>query len=261
MSAALKTPRGDRALVGIYIGDTGVIGVELAAMAGFDYIRIDNEHTLLTPGEIREMIRIAERHDVPVLIRTPSLHDVTRMLDFGATGILLPNVQSAEEAARAVSFCKYAPIGSRGVCRIARCTHYALVDGQEYVRYAQENVCLAVQIESEQGMLNLDEILAVPGVDMVTVGPEDLAQSLGFMGQTQHQAILDAQLRVLELGHKYGKTVMLSAGSAARFAYLESLKADLLTIAFDTDIMIKALKKRIIEFIPSRFQQDKKCKC
>ena len=84
-----KAKKGETAL-GIYIGDTDVAVVEMAAIAGFDYIRIDNAHALVNPSKLADTIRVANAYDVPTLVRISSLEEMTKLLDFGATGILVP---------------------------------------------------------------------------------------------------------------------------------------------------------------------------
>ena len=252
MTNSIKTQKTKSTRNGIYIGDTGAAVAEMAAQAGFDYLRLDSEHSFRSPHEMRELIRIADAYSIPVLVRTPSLIDMTRLLDFGATGILVPDVRTARDAEQAVSACKYAPIGTRGVSRVTRCTGYGAMRGTEYHTFAAESTCVGVQIESQEGLNNLEEILSVPGVDLVTTGPEDMAQSMGIWGQTKHPNILEAQDRVLYLGHKHGKLVMLSAGTRERYLELKQKGTDLITIAFDSELIMDAMRNRIKEFSCSK---------
>lgn len=242
----LFTPNTQGApLKGVYIGDMGTTFLEIALELGFDYVRLDNEHTFASPHELREMIRLCDAYGVPTLVRTPSLEDVTRLLDFGATGILYPDIRTAEQAKKLVELCKYAPVGARGISRANRCTRYGLIAGKDYYDYAAQNICVAVQIESVEGMENLDEILSVPGMDLVTAGPEDMAQSMGVWGQTKHPDILAAQDRLVEAAHRHGKLAMLSATTPERYRYLTEKQTDLLTVAFDADIVATALRDRL----------------
>ena len=108
-------------ILGLYISSPDPYTVEMAKKAGYDFIRIDNEHTRIDYSSIVELTRTANLLDMPVQIRVSNLDDITKFLDFGITGIVVPNVNSVERAKEAVELTKFYPLGSRGMCPICRC--------------------------------------------------------------------------------------------------------------------------------------------
>ncbi len=155
--------------------------VELCCGAGADYLFIDFEHGLRDYGDVGQALLAAEACGVPALVRLGerSANLVTRMLDAGAAGFLFPHVETAEEAAELVSWCRYKPLGVRG-SGFARAT--LRHNGSEYERRQEASkqvVCIMV-IESLKGKANLAEILAVEGVTGIAIGPGDLSLELGI---------------------------------------------------------------------------------
>ncbi len=132
--------------------------------------------------------------------------EIKRLLDIGAQTLLIPYVQNAEEAARAVAAVRYAPQGMRGLAGITRATRYGMIDG--YARRASEEICLLVQVETAEALGNIEAIAAVDGVDGIFIGPADLAASMGFPGEPGHQevktAILQAIRRIVAAGKPAG---------------------------------------------------------
>lgn len=233
---------------GAYIGDTGETVCEIAAYAGFDYLRIDCEHTLMGAGQLKEMLRIADAADIPTLVRTSTYEEMTRCLDFGATGILVPDVSTAEQAREAVRHCKYTPLGERGMTNISRCVKYGGDPFLDYVQGANENICLAVQIESQEGVENIEEIIGVEGVDLVTLGKQDLSQSLGLPGQSSHPAVNAAEEKVVEACLKGGMPLLMTAGTPAQFKSLYERGIRCMTICFDGPFLTKAFRNQLAQF-------------
>ena len=168
---------------------------EILAGVGFDWLLIDGEHG---PLETREALAILQAvgEKVPCLVRVPEAAEVPikKMLDLGAAGIVVPQVNTAEQAARVVQFAKYAPAGSRGV-GLARAHKYGL-RFNEYVQSANDSTTVVVQAEHAQAVENIDEIVRVPGIDAVLLGPYDLSASLGKMGQISDPVVVTAIQKV-----------------------------------------------------------------
>ena len=162
---------------------------ELLAGCGFDWILIDTEHS---PGEMADVVaqlHALQGHDVSVIVR-PAWSDmvlIKRLLDAGAQTLLIPNVQTAQEAATAVSYARYPPAGVRGVSSGSRAAQYG--QSADYLRTADEQICILVQIETPLAVSNLETIAAVRGVDGLFIGPNDLAASMGHLGDAQHPAV------------------------------------------------------------------------
>jgi 2-dehydro-3-deoxyglucarate aldolase len=171
--------------------------VELLATAGYDWLFLDGEHGPFGAVQLQAMLQAAGP-DTPCLVRVPSHEEpaIKKALDIGAAGIVAPQVNSANAAVRIVDYAKYVPVGSRGV-GIARAHAYGL-RFQEYLESANENVTVVVQAEHHEAVANIRDIVQVPGVDAVLVGPYDLSASMGIPGQVDDATITSAINRVTE---------------------------------------------------------------
>ncbi len=188
-----KLENGDR-LIGTVVSIAKPQVSELLAQAGFDWLFIDGEHAPLDEADIQLLIQTAEH--TPCLVRVPSLDEVAikKALDAGATGIIVPQVNSAEQARLAVSYAKYPPTGQRGV-GISRAHGYGF-NFKDYLARANNEVVVVVQAEHALVLEEIDAIAATPGLDAVFVGPYDLSASLGKMGQVENPSVIDAVDRI-----------------------------------------------------------------
>lgn len=180
---------------------------ELLSRTGFDWLFVDGEHAPLSPLECQRILQgVADRCACIVRVSQAGEREIKSMLDTGADGVLVPQVNSAEQARQVVDWCRYPPLGTRGV-GLARAHGYGL-DFAEYVETANRNVVVVVQAEHWQAVENIEAIAAVEGVDAVLIGPYDLAASMGKMGEVTHPEVLAAIDRVtracLEAGVKLG---------------------------------------------------------
>lgn len=245
MRNILRQSRAGERMLGIYVSIPDPAIVELAAYAGFDYIRIDCEHSMMNIQTVASMVRAADASGLAVQVRVASTDDITRLLDFGVQGIVVPDIRNREDALRAVELVKYAPAGARGMASVARSLGYGERPIKEYIKMANEEICLIVQIESAQGLENLDEILSIPGIDMVSSGKLDLSQALGVSGETQHPSVIEAENRIVTTALRYGKMPTLLANSPQRAAEMIKMGICCLTIGYDTKLILTALKKQI----------------
>lgn len=194
--------------IGIWCSIPGSGHAESIAGCGFDWMLIDTEHTPVDMTTVQAMLQAAAPYPTHAAVR-PGWNDaveIKRLLDIGAQTLLIPYVQNAEEAARAVAAVRYAPQGMRGLAGITRATRYGMIDG--YARRASEEICLLVQVETAEALGNIEAIAAVDGVDGIFIGPADLAASMGFPGEPGHQevktAILQAIRRIVAAGKPAG---------------------------------------------------------
>jgi 4-hydroxy-2-oxoheptanedioate aldolase len=184
------------------IPNSGV--AELLAGCGFDWLLFDSEHSAMDPLSILPMLQAIAPYPVSAVVRPSSLNvsEIKKLLDFGAQNILVPYVQNAEQAALAAASVAYAPQGIRGVAGATRATRFGSVSG--YHNKAREEICLIVQVETQEALDSIEAIAAVPGVDGIFVGPSDLAASLGHPGEASHPAVkaavLDAIARIAAAG-------------------------------------------------------------
>ncbi|MCA0422255.1 MAG: 4-hydroxy-2-oxo-heptane-1,7-dioate aldolase [Proteobacteria bacterium] len=188
------------------LGSPGL--TELLCGCGFDWALIDTEHSPIELPDVIDHIRVIEGAGLPAIVR-PAWNDtvtIKRVLDQGAQNLLIPYVESAEEARQAVAAVRFPPHGVRGVSGSSRSSNYGL--DQDYFARAEQELCLIVQIESTNALNQIEAIASVDGVDAVFIGPSDLAASMGHIGNAQHPdvqaAIDDGFRRLAKIGKKRG---------------------------------------------------------
>ena len=176
---------------------TGI--ARLASVAGAEFAVYDMEHTGWSIETIRALIATTPRPQLVPIVRIPArdYHFVARTLDVGAMGIMVPMVESAEQARLLVNSGKYPPLGRRGAAFTIAHDDYRNDPIPELVRSANEETLLIAQIETARGLENVEQIAAVPGIDVLWIGLYDLANSMGLAGQLTHPDILSAIDRVL----------------------------------------------------------------
>ena len=197
-----------RLQVGLWSSLCSNIGAEAVADSGFDWILLDTEHSPNeVPGLLSQM-QAAGGGTTSLIVR-PAWNDavlVKRVLDIGAQSVLVPYVQNAEEARRAVASVRYPPAGMRGVAAAARASRYGRV--KDYLKKADAEICLLVQVETRSALDQLEAIAGVEGVDGVFIGPSDLSASFGLIGNPQHadvqKALQDAVTRLKAVGKPAG---------------------------------------------------------
>ena len=175
--------------------------VEIMCQSGFDWLAIDMEHSAITLPQTQNHVRIIQLSGLAAFVRVeennPNL--IKRVMDTGADGVIVPMVNSRQEAEKAVSSVRYPPAGKRGV-GLARGQGYGL-NFNEYKKRHHKNM-VVVQIEHIQAVENLEDILSVEGVDSFIVGPYDLSGSLGFPGQFDHPKVKKALDRIMQVSKK-----------------------------------------------------------
>ena len=178
---------------------------EIMARAGFDWLVIDMEHSVIGFGEMQGLIQVIELNDVTPIIRLTSNDEsqIKRVMDAGAHGIMVPSVCSAADAERAARSMYYSPRGERGV-GLARAQGYG-ASFLDYRKWLDEFGVLIVMIEHVDAVEAIDEILAVPDVDGFIVGPYDLSGSMGMAGEFERSEVIDAIVRIREGGKRSGK--------------------------------------------------------
>lgn len=206
-AATLKQRLADNELT---IGSWVTLGhasiAEIMASAGFDWLVIDAEHSTIELSEIQGLIQAMDAHDCPAIVRLTSndANQIKRVMDAGATGIMVPLVNSAADAEAAVRHTYYPPRGTRGV-GLARAQGYG-ASFKPYMEWLDSHAVVIVMIEHIDAVENIDEILSVPGVDAFIIGPYDLSASMGMPGETTHPEVQKAIARVCKAGLAHKKT-------------------------------------------------------
>ncbi|MBF9033117.1 4-hydroxy-2-oxo-heptane-1,7-dioate aldolase [Rhodobacterales bacterium HKCCE2091] len=162
---------------------------EMAAVCGYDWLLFDTEHSPISTVSVLSLLQAAAPYPSHAAVRPGSLDpvEIKRLLDLGAQTLLIPQIQSAEEARLAAAAVAYPPEGIRGVAGITRASRFGEIP--DYTTRAREEICLMVQVETRAALEDLDAIVTTPGVDAVFIGPADLAASLGYPGQPSHPEV------------------------------------------------------------------------
>lgn len=192
--------------------------MEIAAMAGFDCLWPDMEHVPNDLAVIEKGIWAAKAHDVDVLVRVArgSYSDYIRPLELDASGIMVPHVMSLADAENVVRMTRFHPIGRRPVDGGNADGAYCNIEFLDYLKQANEQRFVVVQIEDPEPLEELDAIAALPGIDMLFFGPADFSHSIGAPGQFDHPDLIDARRRVAETAAKHGKFAGTVASPANR---------------------------------------------
>lgn len=228
-----------RPQIGLWCMLSHHVAIEVVAGSGFDWLCLDTEHSPNELPMVLSQLQAAAAYPTHPVVR-PAWNDmilIKRLLDVGAQTLVIPYVQNAEEARRAVSYTRYPPEGRRGLAGVTRASRYGRVRG--YARRAHEELCLIVQVETRTALAEIEAMAAVPGVDGIFVGPADLAADMGHAGEPAHPevqaAIEQAITRIRAAGKPPG--ILTPDESLAR-RYLQ-LGAVFVAVGVDTNILAR----------------------
>ncbi len=191
MKTTLHTRLREQALLGPFSKTSDPNMVEAMGHGGMDFIILDLEHGPNDIVNLGNLIRAAERSGMFPVVRTLRNDQIGRALDLGAAAVQIPHISTPQEAEAAARAARFAPAGSRGVCRYVRAADHSAMEKSDYFRSANDITVIA-QVEGREGLANLPAILDVPGIDAVFLGVYDLSQSLGFTGQVERPEVVDA---------------------------------------------------------------------
>ncbi len=204
--------------IGTFVKTTDASAVEIMGMCGFDFFVIDSEHVSYNPETITDLVRVSDISGIVLIVRIKESTPVNVMqaLDQGALGFHAPNVDTYDHAKCVVDSGRYAPLGNRGFAPTHRAAGYGLMNKQEYIKMANEEILTILHCETMEAVLNLDEILTLPELDVIFIGPMDLSQSLGaeVMGNRNHPELLKVIDTIIEKVNTAGKSVGTVAGDA-----------------------------------------------
>jgi 4-hydroxy-2-oxoheptanedioate aldolase len=244
-----KALRAGTPQFGLWVGLAEPYVAELLATTGYHWLLIDGEHA---PNDLRSMLaqlQAVAAYPVHPIVRPPVGDTVLikQILDTGAQTLLVPMVESAEQAAQIVAATRYPPGGVRGVgSALARSSRWNQIPG--YLQAAERELCVLVQVESARALQRVDEIAAVDGVDGVFFGPADLSASLGLIGQPGHpavqQAIVDGIAAVCAAGKAAG---VLAPDPALARRYLAA-GARFVAVGVDTSLLVRAATEQLAPY-------------
>lgn len=193
-------------LCGTFLNLGSPLTVEVAGLAGFDWLLIDHEHGPGGEDTLLHQLQAASATPAFPIVRV-AMNEVPRfkrVLDMGAMGVMVPYVNTAAEARAAVASMRYPPHGIRGVAKINRGAGFG-ADFEEYYLHAHERLVTVIQIETAEGVANAEEIAAVDGADVLFVGPTDLSYNLGIRDQLESAQFTEALRKVSDAARRHGK--------------------------------------------------------
>jgi 2-keto-3-deoxy-L-rhamnonate aldolase RhmA len=194
--------------LGTMVWEFGTRGMpKILESADLDFVLIDMEHSTFDGERVADLLALFKATPIAPFVRVPQrlYHFLARAMDAGAFGVMVANVETAEQAREIVAAVKYAPLGHRGVGLGAAHTDFIVPDPATYFREANENTTIIAMIESPLGVANAEAIAATTGVDVLWVGHFDLTQAMGIPAQFHHADFLDAIQKVVAAARKHGK--------------------------------------------------------
>ena len=190
-----------KTVVGCFVRYSAGTLAEFVALGGWDFIVFDAEHGTLQPRDLEDLSRACELHGVTPIVRVTANEPSTilRFLDAGAHGVQVPWVESGAAAEAAVQAVKYQPRGNRGLAATRSAGFGVPAPIGEYTKQANTETLVIVQVESAEGVANVGDLVAIDGVDVVFIGPTDLAHSLGHVGNPGHPEVQAAMTRIADV--------------------------------------------------------------
>lgn len=217
----------------------------LAAHFGYDGVWLDAEHRTWEPREADAMLARHHAADVDCLWRPPTKekNGLYRLLEDGASGLMIPHVGSAEEAQALVRAVKFPPLGDRGFCGGGRDADFWVGKREDYVIQANRETFLTVQIETPEALSRVDEIAAVPGVDVLFLGPGDMALRLGCTPGVEDAGMMKAQQQIAEAARRNGKAWGRPVGTPADASRLMDMGAQLIVLGSEFGALYQHLSE------------------
>lgn len=235
--------------IGMWVGLANGYCAELVANAGYDWLLIDGEHA---PNDVRSILAQLQAiapYQSQAVVRpvTGDVALIKQLLDIGTQTLLIPMVETVEQAELMVKATRYPPEGIRGVgATLARASRWNNID--DYLDRADDEICVLVQVESKKGLENLDGILKIDGIDGVFIGPADLSASLGYRGNPGHEDVQQIIVNTIQKIRASGKAAgILSADEKLAQQYL-SLGTEFVAVGVDTSLLMKSLKQLLAKF-------------
>ena len=206
-SPMIEKLRRDELVVSTKLNITEPVCAEIAAYSGFDAVWLDMEHVPSDLQEVKVAFYAAKARGAEAIVRTTrgAYSNLTRPLEFDAAAIMVPHIMSKQDAEEVAYYTKFHPIGRRPIDGGNADGMYCLMDAEDYIKYSNEEKLTIIQIEDIEAYEQLEEIAAVPGIDMLFFGPADFSQSIGMPTNIGNEKTMEAKRRVAEVARKHGK--------------------------------------------------------
>jgi 4-hydroxy-2-oxoheptanedioate aldolase len=232
--------RDGRRQIGLWASLSSNYTAEVIAGAGFDWILIDTEHSPADIECVLGQLQAIAAYPTAAVVRLPwnDMVTIKRYLDIGAQSLLIPQVNSAEEARSAVASARFPVAGMRGVAGTTRATRFGRI--RDYFRKAADDICVLVQVESRQALDNIEAIAAVDGIDGVFIGPADLHASFGYIGERAHPDVMPVIDQAIARIVKSGKPAGILSDNEAHARRWLDLGASFVAVGSDVGLLARA---------------------
>lgn len=238
LSEFVRKAKGGELPLGAVVTFADAAVTEVLCAAGFDFLWVDGEHGILDRKVAQDHVIAAAAHGCPVLYRVPACDhtEIKRIIDLDPAGVIVPMVMNAEDAAKAVSACRYPTNGGTRGCGYRRGFAYGAAEIEAYLDDARENPLVVIQLEHIDAVRDLDRILAVPGIGSVLIGPYDLSMSMGKPGQWHDPEVFAVFDEVCRKIKKAG--VLLGVYTECDFDIWKRRGVDYMAVKNDTNAML-----------------------
>ena len=237
-NAFKRTLNARQLQLGAFMALADATAAELMANTDFDWLVIDGEHGPNDINSITRQLQVLAAYPAKPVVRVKdhNVANIKQILDIGAQTLLIPMVESSRQARQLVKAARYAPKGVRGLGGgLTRATRWGAIT--DYVHRAEDEICLVLQIESPEGIEELEAITLTEGVDAIFIGPADLAASLGYLGQHSHPEVCLVVEQAIEKVHTLGKPVGVFCGDPLQAQRYRELGASFFLIGADTMLL------------------------
>lgn len=234
--------RAGETLIGTWFTIPHPMVAETLAQGGFDFLLLDGEHAPVPPDAISALLPATELHGCPVIyrVRTNSVDLIRGALDAGVTGVMVPMIESATDARGALNAAKFPPLGKRGIGPWRASNYYE--NYLAYVAEANEKTCVILQIESAAAVDAIESIASLDGIDVLFVGPADMAASMGLTIGARHPALTAAIGRVASAAKKHGKALGIDATTFEFFSLFQEMGFTFFTHNVDTSYILDSAR-------------------
>lgn len=199
--------KGKDSILGMMLSELAAPNIlRIMKASGFEYVIVDCEHGYFDFSQLALLSAVGKGIHMPVIVRIPSISReyITKVLDIGVEGILVPMINSAKEVEEVIKYAKYTPIGARGISTTRPHSEYHIDNLKDYMERANQKTVIMVQIETQEAVDRIESIVAVEGIDTVFIGPNDLAADMGIPGDFEDEKMQEAILKVINAADRHG---------------------------------------------------------
>lgn len=230
--------------VGIFSKTCDSAIIESFGKGGIDFCILDMEHGSVSYERLSDLIRACECSGTLPIVRVADITEeyIGKALDLGAYGVQIPQVNNKASAEQAIRFARFYPKGQRGVCRYVRAADYSGKNKYDYFQEANKTLII-LQVEGLEGVSNIDEILTVPGIDVVFIGPYDLSQSLGVPGDVHHEKVVEQMKFIIKKASMAGTAIGTFVDNPRDAHYWKNMGVKYIANSVDVGIVYSACKE------------------